>query len=398
MINMTNANKWRLTLTSYSAGFASAGFFTTIGLLIGPLSEQFGMDISAATKLFTWFTGAYFVGSIVTFFVLDHIRAKTMLLYYGVIVFIASLLNIWNSSTVVLPMILSVIGLLCGISTCTAGTIISKIWNGKHRQAALISQDAVFNVGGVVYPMAAALMLGAGIHWGGVYVIAAVPSVAVIILIVISTFDFEESEPSERKRNTRTEWPIGVILAGLFLFIIILCKYVVVIWMPNYAENYLNATPLESGELIARIFGVALIGSVIGAIVVSRMNIMLFVAIAVVIGFLSSMQFTTQSSLEGLMLMATLFGLSLSVLWSGFIAYGVAFVRNPSHKHVSYILFCGGLGSTVTPLASGFIVESFGVIPMFHVVTALYGLVLLIILAHSASLRMSSMRLGANAE
>lgn len=398
MKNMSNANRWRLTLSCFSTNLAAAGFFTTIGLLIGPISEQFGMDISSATKQFSWFTGAYFVGSIVTFFILDYISAKTMLLGYGIIVFVASLLNIWNSSTLVLPIILITIGLLCGISTCTAGTIISKIWHGKHRQAALISQDAVFNVGGVIYPMVAAFMLGAGIHWGSVYVIAAVPSVAVIILIILSTFDFEQTRTGEEDTDTRTEWPIGVILAGLFLFIIILCKYVVVIWMPNYAENYLHATPLESGELIARIFGVALIGSIVGAIVVARMNIMLFVAIAVIIGFLSSMQFTTQSSLEGLMLMATLFGLSLSVLWSGFIAYGVAFVHNPSHKHVSYILFCGGLGSTVTPLASGLIVESFGIIPMFHVVTGLYGLVLLTILVHGASLRMSSMRLGANAE
>ena len=387
---MASTNNLRLTSISLLANLVTAGFFTIIGLLTGPISGQFDIELTSVTKQFSWLTGSYFVGSIMTFFILDYMSARIMLLIYAVVIILTAICTVSNTSYTVLPIILGVIGFLSGMAICIAGTLISKIWKHKHRQVALLSQDAAFNIGGVIFPFTAAYILAANIHWGFNYILAASSLIVVLYLTVISSFEFESKQQHEEGNNIKTELNLSVALAGIFLFLVVVGKYIIIIWLPNYAETYLDATTFQSGELIARLFGVALIGSIVGIILIAKVNLTLFVATAVLIGLLSSMQFTKMTDLKGLTLMVSIFGLSLSVLWNGFVAYGVALLHRPSHKHVSYIIFCGGAGATVTPLVSGIFVESFGVIAALNVVAALYGIVFLTIVVHGTALRMKT--------
>lgn len=383
-----NINKLRLTVICLLINLITAGFFLTIGLLTGPISEQFGVELTYTAKQFSWLTGSYFAGTIVTFFILDYLSVRTMLLIYGAVIIGAALLSVVNTSIFLLPLILAMIGFLSGISICTAGTVISQIWKGKHQQVALLSQDAAFNVGGVVFPFVTAYILGAGMHWGYSYIVAALTILLVVSLILVSSFEFAPPQPQEQEENARTVFNFKVVLGGVFLFLVVVAKYIIIVWLPTYAETQLGATPLESSELVARVFGVALIGSVVGAIIIAKVNLTLFVAAAVLIGLLSSWQFTKADELQSLMLMVSLFGLSLSVLWNGFIAYGVAGLKSPSHKHISYIVFCGGLAATVTPVLSGLFVESFGLVPIFDAVAVLYGAVFIGIVLHEIAGRL----------
>ena len=387
---MASTNNLRLTSISLLANLVTAGFFTIIGLLIGPISGQFDIELTSVTKQFSWLTGSYFVGSIMTFFILDYMSARTMLLIYAVVIILTAMCTVSNTSYTVLPIILGVIGFLSGMAICIAGTLISKIWKHKHQQVALLSQDAAFNIGGVIFPFTAAYILAANMHWGFNYILAASSLIVVLYLIVISSFGFESKQQHEEENNIKTELNLSVALAGMFLFLVVVGKYIIIIWLPNYAETYLDATTFQSGELIARLFGVALIGSIVGTLLIAKVNLTLFVATAVLIGLLSSMQLTKMTDLKGLMLMVSIFGLSLAVLWNGFVAYGVALLHRPSHKHVSYIIFCGGAGATITPLVSGIFVESFGVIAALNVVAALYGIVFLTIVVHGTALRMKT--------
>ena len=387
---MASTNNLRLTSISLLANLVTAGFFTIIGLLIGPISGQFDIELTSVTKQFSWLTGSYFVGSIMTFFILDYMSARIMLLIYAVVIILTAICTVSNTSYTVLPIILGVIGFLSGMAICIAGTLISKIWKHNHQQVALLSQDAAFNIGGVIFPFTAAYILAANMHWGFNYILAASSLIVVLYLIVISSFEFESKQQHEEGNNIKTELNLSVALAGMFLFLVVVGKYIIIIWLPNYAETYLDATTFQSGELIARLFGVALIGSIVGTLLIAKVNLTLFVATAVLIGLLSSMQLTKMTDLKGLMLMVSIFGLSLAVLWNGFVAYGVALLHRPSHKHVSYIIFCGGAGATITPLVSGIFVESFGVIAALNVVAALYGIVFLTIVVHGTALRMKN--------
>lgn len=375
-----------MTSISLIANLVAAGFLTTIGLLIGPLSNELDIDLTNATKLFSWLTGSYFIATIVTFIALDYLSIRAMLLLYTAGILLASLGTLAVDSAAYLTVILCVIGFFCGTSICVAGTIIGIIWKQKQQQIILLSQDAIFNIGGIIFPFLTVFILGAGLHWGISYVVAALPLLIVIYLIAISSWNIEFGVEPEAQQTTKTEWNASVILAGIFLFSIIAAKYVYIIWLPNYAETQLGATATQSGELIARMFGVALFGSIIGAILIAKTNLTLFVASAVFIGLLGSLQITGTSDVGELVLAVSLLGLSLSVLYNGFMAYGIAQLSRPSHKHVSYIIFCGSAGAMVAPMASGLLVESFGLTSTLNSVPAIYGFVFIVIAARGISL------------
>lgn len=387
---MANKNDLRLTSISLLANLVTAGFFAVIGLLVGPISQQFGLELTSVTKQFSWLTGCYLVGSVVTFFILDYVSIRTMLLIYTGVILLAAICAVFNTSYALLPVILGVIGLLSGIAICIAGTIISRVWKHKHQQVAMLSQDVAFNIGGVIFPFTAAYILATDMAWGFSYVVAALALIVVLYLVIISSFGFESKPPPGEEEKVKTELNSSVVLAGIFLFLVVVSKYIIVVWLPNYAETYLDATTLQSGELIAQVFAVALVGSIIGTILIAKVNLTLFVATAVLIGFVSSLQFTKMPDLGGLTVMVSIFGLSLAVLWNGFVAYGVALLRRPSHKHVSYIIFCGGAGATITPLVSGIFVESYGVSAVLDVVAALYGIVFLTIVVHGIALKIKT--------
>lgn len=314
------------------------------------------------------------------------------MLIFGIVLLTATLLNLLNTEVILLQLVLGVSGFLCGTGVCIAGTIISRVWEHKPRQVALLSQDAIYNVGGVIFPFITAYILGAGMHWGSTYIASALLCLAVFYLVAKSSFDFETRSIQEKQEGLKTEWNMSAVLAGVFLFLIILAKYTIVIWLPNYAETYLGANTLQSSELIARLFGVALIGSIIGTILIAKVNLTVFVASAVLVGFLACVQITRVADIGSLMLVVSLLGLSLSVLWNGFVAYGVALLRRPSHKHVSYIVFCGGAGSTVAPLMSGEFVEAFGMIGVFNLMSIVYGSVFVGLAGYGLVRRIKAMR------
>lgn len=375
-----DVNRLRLTAICLLANFVAAGFLMTMGLVTGPLSEQFDIDITVVSKLFSWLTGSYFIASIVTFWLLDYLSMKAILLYYAAMTITASICVLFNTSSLLLAVILTVIGFFCGTSICISGTIIGKIWKHKRQQVALLTQDSVFNIGGVVFSFLTAYVLSAGWHWGVSYVAAALPLIIGVYWIVTSNFRFEEKRPPGQQEEVNVVWNLRIILAGIWLFSILTVKYSVIIWLPNYAETHLAATDFESGALVARIFSVALIGSIVGVILITKVKLTLFVLAALLIGLLSSMQFTRVSDLTSLMFVVSIYGLTFSVLYNGFVAYGIELIKRPSHKHISYIIFCGGAGSMVAPLMSGLFVESFGIIALFNAVAAVYGVVLLTVI------------------
>ena len=162
-------------------------------------------------------------------------------------------------------------------------------------------------------------------------------------------------------------------------FLLITGKYTIITWLPNYAETVLGATTEQAGQLISTIFAAALLGSVAGAIIVSKLRLSYFIIFAVSIGFISSIQFTFAKNVNELLILSGFFGLAISVLFNVFTAYGIGFVKKPSHKHIAFILFCGGL-SSITPYLSSGIVELFGTRIALISGAALYAVVLVILI------------------
>ena len=349
-------NRLLLTAISLLANFILAGFIVQAGLITEPIAESMEISLVEATKQFTLLYGGYLAGTALVFFGLDYIRINLALMFYALGTLITAGSLYLAADLFTLASLLGILGTLGGASAGIAGTILGRLWQGNHRQTAFLAQDAAFNFGGTLYPMATVFILTSGYAWPGVYFFVATGVLLVVALLFAVDMELEDS--TERETSEHTEWNAGIIAAGAALFLTITAKYIIILWLPNYAEAELAASTQESGQIISTIFGMALAGSIVGTLIVTRIKLIYFMLVAVSTGFVSSLLFTFSDKTANLLFLAGVYGVAISVLYNAFTAYGIDFVKSVTHKHVAYILFCGGVAQTIAPQLSSMLVEA----------------------------------------
>ena len=372
-------NRLLLTAICLLANFILAGFIVQAGLITEPIAKSMGISLVEATKQFTLLYAGYLAGTALVFFGLDYIRINLALIIYALGTFLAASALYLASDLITLAALLGVLGTLGGASAGIAGTILGRVWQSNQRQTAFLAQDAAFNFGGTLYPMATVIILTSGYAWPGVYLFVAASVFLILALIFAADTEVEDNEQPETA--VQTKWNPGIIAAGLALFIAITAKYIIILWLPNYAEAELTATTEESGQIISTIFGMALAGSIVGTLVVTRIKLIYFMLAAVSLGFISSFQFTSSDTIDDLLFLAGAYGVAISVLYNVFTAYGVQFVRSVTHKHVAYILFCGGVAQTIAPHLSSMLVDVSSMANALTVGAFFYAAVIVLLIA-----------------
>ena len=354
------SEKLRLSLICILIYVVIAGFVTQIGLLTGPIASAYNKEVTSTTAIFSFLTGGFLAGTFAAYFLLDYIRIKSMVLGYGLLLIISvfSILFIENYS--VLPVFLGLIGFVTGISTCIAGIVVGRLWEAKKRESFFIGLDAAYNLGGVFFPFVTTYILLRQLPW--TYCLLAVVIFVVIILYLSLQSGFSNINPDKNTpvSQGKVEWNSGIIIAGVTLFLVIHGKYSIILWLPQYAQNVLALGPEEAGKLISSVFSTALIGSVAGIYIVAKIRIMYFICAALLIGTLSGLLFTFVDSYASAVLIAATFGLAVSVLYNVFVVYGLNFVSQPSHKHISFVIVSSGIAATIAPYSSSLIVKWFG--------------------------------------
>ena len=179
------ANQYRLLFVPLLATLILGGFVTTVGLITGPAALKYGVAITDIASQFTWFTGGVFLGGILAFFIFDYFLIKPVILCSYVV---SVCLIIWlhfSTQYFLLPFLLTVIGALMAIVTCGGVTVITQQWVAKQRQMIMVSQDAMFNGGGIVFSGAATWFVLNEFEWTSVYLIVAV---LIGIVVFISSY------------------------------------------------------------------------------------------------------------------------------------------------------------------------------------------------------------------
>ena len=354
------SEKLRLSLICILIYVVIAGFVTQIGLLTGPIASAYNKEVTSTTAIFSFLTGGFLAGTFAAYFLLDYIRIKPMVLGYGLLLIISVLGILFIENYSVLPVFLGIIGFVTGISTCIAGIVVGRLWEAKKRESFFIGLDAAYNLGGVFFPFITTYILLRQLPW--TYCLLAVVVFVVIILYLSLQSGFSNINPDKNMpaSQEKVEWNSGIIIAGVSLFLVIHGKYSIILWLPQYAQNVLALGPEEAGKLISSVFSTALIGSVAGIYIVSKIRIMYFICAALLTGTLSGLLFTFVDSYASAVLIAATFGLAVSVLYNVFVVYGLNFVSQPSHKHISFIIVSSGIAATIAPYSSSLIVKWFG--------------------------------------
>ena len=367
-------NKASLTSLCLLISFTLGGLSSQIGLLVSPIADSFGLTNTAAASQFSWLTGGILAGNLLAAPALRLFNIKHVVIScYAVLIACSIGLHLTFAFQLV-PWLFAAIGLAAGVGVCAASTIIAQIWQAKKRQSLLVAQDAFFNSGGMAFPAAVGFLLAHHLAWSWGFLNVAAVGAVIVLLAAVSRFD--EADQSQAQGSSAADWPLGLMVAGASLFLIIVCFVTITVWLPTYIENTFGATTGESAAVIARIFFTALVGSLIFTFVVMKVSIRWFIAVVVTTGSVCAFSFVNVSSLQALTMVAYTYGLAIAAVYHSFIAWGLSYTEQPSYKHVTFLYVCPGIGGTIAPFASSRIVERFGIPAAFIVCACLYGVVL----------------------
>ena len=77
------------------------------------------------------------------------------------------------------------------------------------------------------------------------------------------------------------------MITAVVLFLAISAKYFVILWLPLYSQGSLSLAVDESAKLMSVMFSMALVGTIGGMYLVSKIKLLYFICSALFTGFLS---------------------------------------------------------------------------------------------------------------
>lgn len=262
----------------------------------------------------------------------------------------------------------AVFGVAISLVACGSSTLITQIWEGKARQTVLVAQDALFNGGGVIFSMTATWFAAGMFQFSSTYLVVAGIIICTLGMIFTANFDREiiSTESGSSQVNTpeaeliKTQWNLGIIMVGISLMLFMLAKIAMFIWAPQFVEQKFEVGGAVSGEFMSNVFTAALIGSLAGTWLASRMNVKYLLYIFVLVSTVSVWLLTSTDDIELMLLLAFAYGISISATFNAYMAYALSFVAIPTHRNIAYMLVMSALGSSLAPVSSSMAVDLTG--------------------------------------
>jgi len=350
-------NRAQLMVVCQLATFIISGVVTTIGLIVPAAAAHFDVEVTTMAAQFTWFTGAGLVGQLCAFIVFDHFSIKRVLLASHLACAAALLAIHFTTAFPWLSLCFVVFGISISTAICGSSTLITQLWQGRAQQAAIVAQDAMFNGGGVIFAALAAAFVARGLPFSSTYLVTVGIIVLVLLLIAMSSFAGASAQQTETPTRAHTEWNPRILLLGIALLLFMLAKITIFIWAPQYVTEHFAADATVAGTFMSNIFTTALIGSIAGTWLVTRIKVSYLVYGFVVLSLLSASMITRLESLGAVLMLAFVYGLSVSATFNAFVALSLTQVKAPTHRNIAYMLLMSSLGSALAPLVSSQIVE-----------------------------------------
>ena len=352
-------NQTRLMFIPLLATLIMAGFVTTIGLVTEPAANDYGVSIAEIAGQFSWLTAGIFVGGILAFFIFDYLPIRQVILgSYLAAIALIFWLHVSDSYTL-LPILLALIGNFFAIVGCGGVVVITQQWRGHKSQMIMVAQDAMFNGGGIAFAALVTWFVLNAYDWTAIYLVVTLFLGIVVLLSMVSSFD-PAHESEDTAADGAGQWNAGIVLVGVSLLLFMVAKISIFVWAPQFIQQSFSAGPETGGRFMANVFLAAFIGSLFGTWIASRVQVRFLLYSFVVVSVLAVYAMSTVQSVGLMLLLGYCYGISVSATYNSYVAYGLSFVVNPSHKNVVYLQLMSGLGSTLAPFVSSKIVESTG--------------------------------------
>jgi len=373
-------NRQRITLVAFLCYFVLSAMLAPIGIISGPMAEQYGRPVTEITAQFSWLTGGNFIGAVVALFVFDWVGVRRLLLViYGVIA--AGLLSLAVVDSLAYGrLVLGVAGFGSGIGLAAAALTISRTYDAERRASLLVITDGCFSVAGFACAWLASRFVSLQLGWSSTYQCIGLLALAIVGLGLVSEFPATTRRETGVRVAVRWSPPVWLCVAALFLYS--LGQYSMLFWLPNYASTQLGLPAEQAGAVVGRFWQGMFLAQLFVAWWVLRIGLRRLVMVAAVMTALGSIPLWSVRDAGLLPWLALAWGIANLSLLKATLSFATTLVEVPDARLVSALLLGATLGTAISPAASSFVVAHADARTVLVASTACHvGMMVLILLA-----------------
>lgn len=333
----------------------------SVGVIIPEIIKQFSLSMTAASAFQYATMGGIALAGFFLGFLADRAGRKATIVF-GLAAFAAdSYLFAVGNSFAFFVVLLAISGLSIGVFKTGALALIGDISRSTKEHTSIMNLvEGFFGVGSIVGPALLAKLLGLGIHWKWLYVIAGTMCVLLVGMALMVKYPETIRTTEEPINLSRTmammknPFALGFSL-GEFLYVATECA--IYVWMPTLLAGKTGFFAVYS---ISIFFVLRAGGRFLGAWVLNRFSwttALALLSAAILVCFVGSVYGGPDIAVY----LLPFSGLFMSVIYPTFNSKGISCFPKDEHGAVSGVmLFFTCVSAAVGPLAMGAVSDAMG--------------------------------------
>lgn len=185
---MNNSNRIRLTWISYLSYALTGALVIVTGIVMGNIAEYFNLPIASMSNTFTFLNAGILISIFLNAWLMEIIPLKRQLVFGFILMLIAIAGLMVGHNLMIFSISMFIFGVVSGITMSIGTFLVTHMYEGRQRGSRLLFTDSFFSMAGMIFPIAAAMLLARHIEWYWVYACIGLLYVGIFVLTLCSEF------------------------------------------------------------------------------------------------------------------------------------------------------------------------------------------------------------------
>lgn len=376
---MTKTNRIGLTWISFLSYALTGALVIVTGMVLDNIAQYFNVPVAGISNTFTFLNAGILVSIFLNAWLMEIIPLKKQLIFGFVLMLLAIAGLMTGHSLVLFSACMFVLGVVSGITMSIGTFLITHLYEGRQRGSRLLFTDSFFSMAGTLFPIIAGILLARHLPWYWVYCCIGVIYIAIFVLTL--TVEFPVLQKSATQQPVAKEkWGTGVYLLALAALCYILGQLGFISWIPEYATKNVGMTIDNAGKLVGNFWTAYMVGMWVFSVVLRFTDLQKILVVITALATLLMYWFTREQDASMLHWVIMGLGFCSSAIYTTIITLGSQQTRVSSPKLVNFILTCGTVGTMLTFVVTGPIVQQYGLLAALQTANGLYAVVFVLCL------------------
>ncbi|HDL7234598.1 TPA: MFS transporter TsgA [Yersinia enterocolitica] len=370
---MNNSNRLRLTWINYFSYALTGALVIVTGMVMGNIAEYFNLPIASMSNTFTFLNAGILISIFLNAWLMEIIPLKRQLVFGFILMLIAIAGLMVGHNLMLFSISMFILGVVSGITMSIGTFLITHMYEGRQRGSRLLFTDSFFSMAGMIFPVAAAMLLARHIEWYWVYACIGLLYVGIFVLTLCSEFPVLGHKATDQSKPVvKEKWGVGVLFLAIAALCYILGQLGFIQWVPEYATKTFNMDISQAGQLVSNFWISYMIGMWVFSFILRFFDLQRIVTVLAALATLAMYMFVSTDNPEHLSYYILALGFVSSAIYTTLITLGSLQTKVSSPKLVNFILTCGTVGTMLTFVVTGPIVANSGVHAALATANGLY--------------------------